>query len=263
MKLKGFIRKYGVMIVLLILLLFYLLRPMPVIEGYDENSDNDSKYREFLKGKTVVVVGPADHVNDRDKIDSHDVVVRLNKSIELVEKKPEKYGRKTNIVYCAETNCYGTTNKVKEHKVNFIKFTFPKIENEDLVHPLGNHVIKSYKDLQFDDNMLMTKKDEYLEFEKELQTRPNCGTLAIWDLLKYDIKSLYITGITFNMTSYSKDYREGSKIKADKNKGDVYANKFHNVSSMARYCKDKVITDHRVSYDKEFKESIEKLTLCF
>lgn len=260
MKLKGFIRKYGITIVLVILLLFYLLRPMPMIEGYDENSDDDRAFREFLKGKTVVVVGPADHVNDGEKIDSFDVVVRLNKGIELVEKNPEKYGRKTNVVYCAETNCYGTINKVKNHKADFIKFTFPKIENEDLVHPLGNHVIKSYKELQFDDNMLMTKKDEYLDFEKELQTRPNCGTLAIWDLLKYEIKSLYITGITFNMTEYSKDYRDEGKLNVGKNNEDVYANKLHNVSSMARYCKNKVVTDPLVSYDKEFKESIEKLT---
>lgn len=259
MKLKTFITDHCITIVLVILLLFYLLRPMPMIEGYDENSDDDRAFREFLKGKTVVVVGPADHVNDGEKIDSFDLVVRLNKGIELVEKKPEKYGRKTNMVYCAETDCYGTINKAKEHKPDFIKFIFPKIENKDLIHPLGNHIIKSYKDLQFDDNMLMTKKDEYLDFEKELQTRPNCGTLAIYDLLKYDIKSLYITGITLNTTPYSKLYG-GNLVKPNENNKDVYAGHRHNVSSMARYCKNKVITDHRVSYDKEFKESIDKLT---
>ena len=90
----------------------------------------------------------------------------------------------------------------------------------------------------------------------------DAGTVAIWDILNYDIKSLHITGFTLFQTNYSKLYRETAfgesvntgeaALKAMKDNGN------HDQKRIAKYYLDDVITDKRVTYDKEFLDGINK-----
>lgn len=223
------------------------------LETFKNKEDNYTKY---LKNKSVIIVGPAEHVNSGKFIDSHDVVIRLNRGLKLCE-KPEKYGSKTNIMYFADHHSYNGLTKEDLKKLNFIKFQFPDADNKDYFYPLGPKEYEGYKTIPFSNTILRSDKS-YLDFEKEIKTRPNTGTFAIWDILRYPIKSLYITGITLNTSNYNEDYYKTiknfdiKKVKNDKIHGT------HNLSNMARYY-NTLLKNNKVSYDDNFIKSIKIL----
>ena len=59
-------------------------------------------FLDFVKGKSVALVGPAMYLQGskygRD-IDSYDIVARINRGVELVDFFGEDIGKKTDIVY--------------------------------------------------------------------------------------------------------------------------------------------------------------------
>lgn len=225
------------------------------LETFKNIEDNYTKY---LKNKSVIIVGPAEHVNSGKFIDSHDVVIRLNKGLKLCE-KPEKYGSKTNVMYFADHHSYNGLTKEDLKKLNFMKFQFPDVDNKDYFHPLGKTEYDGYKTIPFSNTILRTDKS-YLDFEKQIKTRPNTGTFAIWDILKYPIKSLYITGITLNTTNYSEDYFKTIKNHdhAIKTVNNDKIHGTHNLSNMARYY-NTLLKNNKVSYDDNFIKSIKIL----
>tara|TARA_Y100001958_G_C21239141_1_gene566362 strand:+ start:2686 stop:3504 length:819 start_codon:yes stop_codon:yes gene_type:complete len=221
-----------------------------------ETFKTEDNYTKFLRNKNVIIVGPAEHVNSGKFIDSHDVVVRLNRGLKLCE-KPEKYGSKTNVMYFADHHSYDGLTKEDLKKLDFIKFQFPDADNKDYFYPLGPKEYEGYNTIPFSNTILRADKS-YLDFEKEIKTRPNTGTFAIWDILRYPIKSLYITGITLNTSNYNEDYYKTiknfdiKKVKNDKIHGT------HNLSNMARYY-NTLLKNNKVSYDDNFKKSIKIL----
>ena len=216
------------------------------------NTRFDDDYSKFLKDKNIIIVGPAKHVNNGKFIDSFDIVIRLNKGLNLSKKEPKKYGSKTNIIYMADQGSLNILNKKEINNLDYIKFQLPKSKNESFFHPISKNEYNFYENFKFTNKILRTDK-EYLNFEKEIQTRPNMGTTAIWDILRYPIKSLYITGITFNTTESSEHYyKNGGLVLKEHQK----IAGLHNIKNMIDYCNNKVITDNRVKYDEEFKKSL-------
>ena len=205
----------------------------------------------YLKDKNIIIVGPADYVNNGKLIDSYDIVVRMNKGHNQI-KDPDKYGSRTDILYHCISEDKENGGRLPEDKnIKLIKFTFP----EKTIYGGGKKMEKT-------DSREQVDQDLYNDFERKLKTRPNAGTVAIWDILNYDIKSLHITGFTLFQTNYSKLYRETAHgesvntgeaaLKAMKDNGN------HDQKRIAKYYLDDVITDKRVTYDKEFLDGINK-----
>ena len=205
----------------------------------------------FLKNKRVVIVGPSEHVNNGEYIDNFDVVVRCNQGHKLT-KLPEKYGSRTDILYhCVSQSdtCGGSLNGIN---TRFIRFSYPKLaSNEAPSFKLGN--LYEYKKIHTLKKMSMVDKEKYIKFEKELRCRPNCGTVAIWDLLQYDIEELYITGFTLFQTEYHELYKKQRVDSANMMMKKVGA---HNQELIKKYYQI-MINDIRVNYDEEFKKSID------
>ncbi len=66
------------------------------------------KFARFLKGKSVVIVGPSQHMlieKQKDLIDSFDIVVRfkLEKKLPIEKKKASYIGTKTDVMYTSRT----------------------------------------------------------------------------------------------------------------------------------------------------------------
>ena len=208
-------------------------------------------FNDYLKNKKIIIVGPADYVNNGSFIDEFDIVVRINKGHNQTNDK-EKYGSRTDILYHCISEHYENGGKIPEDSsINFIKFTFP----EKTIYGGGKKIKKKERWEQ-------VNQDLYINFEKKLKTMPNAGTTAIWDILNYEIKSLHITGFTLFQTDYSKLYREtaygvntktgDAALKAMKITGN------HDQKNIANYYLIDVITDNRVTYDKEFLDGIHK-----
>jgi len=55
--------------------------------------------------------------------------------------------------------------------------------------------------------LYMVPPDDCRVLEAELECKPNTGFVAIWDSLRFDIQSLYVTGISFFRGGYLTEYR--------------------------------------------------------
>ena len=246
-KIKKLIRKYryAIMFSLIIICLLNVF--------FTRNSSNNN-YSNFLNNKKVIIVGPAEHVNNGKFIDSFDVVIRVNKGHNMIKDK-SKYGSRTDILYHCVSEAEEDGGKIPEDRnIKFIKFTFPKNNIYGGGKKLNNIKIKK--------NYEIVDQNKYLNFEKKIKTMPNAGTTAIWDILNYDIKSLHITGFTLFQSDYSKLYR-GKTYGQSTNTGEAALSAMkrsgnHDQKNIARYYLDNVITDKRVTYDKEFLDGIHK-----
>ena len=236
------------------ILMIVILISIFLVCYFNSNDFSINDFSTYLKNKRVIIVGPADYVNDGEFIDSFDVVVRLNKGHNMIKDK-SKYGSRTDILYHCVSQHEENGGKIPEDKnIKFIKFTFPK------KNIFGGG--ETLDQIKMKNNYKIVDEDKYINFEKEIKTMPNCGTTAIWDILNYNIKSLHITGFTLFQSNYSKLYRRQAYGNYT-NTGHAALNAMkitgnHNQNNIANYYLNKVITDNRVTYDKEFQDGIRK-----
>lgn len=214
-------------------------------------------YGLFLRGKRVVVVGPAPSIvgsGQREVIDGYDVVVRLNKAFPVTLDMAKDIGTKTNIVY----NCMnehpengGIINLREASKQGvWISSPYPNISpfNRDIKR--FNTRNEKYK-VPF--HAMDTTYFEYLS--EEMESRPNTGTCCILDLLRYDIAELYITGITFFKGGYYSKYRNYDE-KGVLDRMTKFGN--HKQFKQFDFVKDVLINDPRVKCDNALQEILDE-----
>lgn len=222
---------------------------------------NNKKYRDeyakFLKGKRVVLVGPAPSVidsNQCDIIDSFDIVVRLNKALPIPKELYKDIGTKTDVLYnCMNPSpeCGGVISQSNLNKsgVKFLVSPYPYIDNiNDTKLPFKKHINEFTRVMKKDNNFKFCYYNDLKNFTKywDIMKLPNTGVMAILDLLKHDIKELYITGITFFKGGYYPKYRN-----YDEKKVLNYMKKFnlHKPEKAFKYMTKKL-------YEYKFKDGI-------
>lgn len=218
--------------------------------------DKNNKFVEYLKNKSVIIVGPAEHVNCGNYIDTFDIVIRLNHGYNLTLTQPEKYGTKTNIVYhCVnqlETNG-GVINYLD--KIDYLVLAYPLLDEQDTSSFINSN-IDDYNLIDIlNDKIISIDKEKYIEFETKLETRPNTGTISIWDILKYETKSVEVIGFTLFQTDYNSKYRA---ISSKYVLNQMEAFKTHSQKNIASYYKE-LIDGNKLKYEPILKENIDKL----
>jgi len=228
---------------------------MPQLVSYTDNvlnhffNEYSKLYSEFISGKCIALVGPAQSIigsNKGNVIDKFDLVVRLNKSIPLPISLKNDIGSKTDIVYNSlNTSDFPGENKLnptlyKKYGVKFVCSSYPfnhKIFHDDI----AKYVYKYKFELPFK----VMDDFKFKNFERVLGTRPYTGTCAIMDLLSYPIKYLYITGLDFYQTKYYSEYRKTTKesLKYTKN------NPIHQAKPQLDYLKHISFFDNRIILD--------------
>lgn len=225
----------------------------------------DTQYNEFLKDKKVILIGPSPSLDGSGKgnyIDKFDVVVRLNKSFPI-EVGSSDIGSKTDIHYhCLHTHpaCGGEIfyKELKEQNV-ILSAPYPK-----WVHPFYNDVSSFEKENnKWNIPFHMINTEYYLEIGKMLGTRPNSGTLAILDLLCYDVKELHITGFTWFRDGWRKSYKDycdifGEEVGDRKRVEDMEGMlKTHNQKPQEDLVREIYLNDDRVFIDDIMKKILE------
>jgi hypothetical protein len=211
-------------------------------------------FRKFVQNKTVAIVGPANSIIGSGKgktIDKFDIVIRLNKALPLPFNLSEDIGTKTTIIYNSlNVSDYPgqnilDTNLYKKYGVKYVCCSYPYASV--FVGDINNYVQK----YQFDIPFRCVERNKYYKFKNQIKTRPYTGTSAIMDILSFDVKALYITGIDFYNTPYYSQYRDVSKRRLS----GLRSNGIHNAYSQMEYLLYKSLTDKRVILD----EKLEKL----
>lgn len=187
---------------------------------YQPKPSRQAEFSSYLEGKRVVIVGPAASLNGRQLgsfIDSHDVVVRLNRDCpikaELYAKlypgkplpKIEDKGSRTDVLYHvlydqALANISGwdhSPQQVAIWQADGVRFLVTRQEPN---HPRINRYMRLTKNIfppvVMDRALRRRLKDA-------TGTNPNTGVIAIAHLLGMPIQSLHVTGFDFYASGYA------------------------------------------------------------
>lgn len=225
-----------------------------------QHFSNQTNIENILNNKRVVIVGPADYVDSNDEINKYDVIVRVNKG--LSQTSNGKAGDRTDILYHVVNQHTENGGPINLNFKGHIRFIYPILDLYENSTFKNIGTLRDYFQIYQDKTMYnfvnknfsIVNKNEYLEMEKILDSRPNAGVGAILDLLNFNIKELYITGFTLFQTNYDKNYRNTvdgikgntSKIALDRMKK---ANN-HNQEKTALVFKNNILNNKKVKYDK-------------
>ena len=210
------------------------------------SENNEEEYIEYLTGKRVCLVGPSSHImnlNQRDLIESYDVVVRLNKSWPVPEFLWESSGSRTDVLYTGmQVHCMPNKSltKTREFK-DSVKFL---VASHGDKLPYSNDILKFKKNNVYNVSFTAFELKKFGEMQRLMGTLPNTGCAALVHLLLYPLKELYITGMDFLRSNYVKGYRGGSKPNA----------LGHNQNLQIKYIQNHCWEDPRITADTVFSE---------
>ena len=220
------------------------------MEGLELHND---RYRDFLTDKKVAIVGPSESAffsENGNYIDSFDIVVRINRGIELVKGKETFIGSKTDILYNSldfDLISGGTLNGVTDD----IKFICCPYSIE--AHTYNDYNIASIFD-KF--NIRFINTEVYNKLTSDTRSRVNSGFGAIVDLLQHDIQQLFITGIDYYRSFYHENYCSERNRSATTNaiEEELEFKRFddanhHNPDRQYAYFKELATTDTRIVLD--------------
>jgi hypothetical protein len=212
-------------------------------------------FEDFVYNKKIIIVGPSNHILDRPNgewIEKFDIIIRLNKSLPI---RPDLYpfiGRRTDILY----NNLNVSDYPGENRIDIDMFLnsgvrhlvcpYPPIEpfTPDILNFIKNNkgiIPFRHIDLNY-----------YRKIENKLGTRPNTGISAIADILNFNIKELYITGISFFKKNYYKQYRNLTKSDLL----NVANNSIHIQKPQKLFLRSLYLNDDRIKVDNLLKEII-------
>jgi hypothetical protein len=223
--------------------------------------------KKLISGKKVCVIGPAPSLlgsNLGGKIDSYDIVVRINQKFQMSLSEQIDYGKRCDILM-------GSFNE------NNIQECYDNLE-----HTLKQKMIigvmpnKGYKPIDDFKIFLESKNIEHYFLDdryiykvfRDVGTVVNSGLISIILLMNYDIKEIFVAGFTFyNMGEFGKIYRDdyfNSIVKSggyNISKQDRYQErndfKIHDIQSQITFF-SKYVQEHkeRIKLDDYLKENI-------
>lgn len=187
--------------------------------------DVDPEYARLVSGKTVAIVGPARTVlgtKHRRRIEAHDIVVRFNDVFDFLSASPDladDIGTRVDILYCNQailnglllarlgdspTGLVDTFNRAGLKYVvctnNSLSFTIAG-EPRPTCEPQDRRVIADVTQALDRHGSTMRMRVVYAASKMLAQwlqgNWPRTGLVGILDLLTFDVRRLFITGMTF------------------------------------------------------------------
>jgi len=210
------------------------------------NSKNIDNYLEYVSGKSVAIVGPAAYLSSikiGSQIDSFDIVVRINRGMEILNNK-DVFGSRTDILYncLIESPDNGGKIDIEFYKSNRISWvcTVPfsdyhgKCENNNLHLMVKKETVdKICKSFNFH----IMDCVEYGKLNREIQCRSNTGFAAIFDIINHKAKEVFITGFSFYLDSFQDGYKSGCQRKEDEFAYQCFISNRHNQKNQWSYLK--------------------------
>lgn len=174
----------------------------------------ENQYFEYIEGKSVIVVGPADYLAGQGKgaeIDGYDVIVRLNLGCPVPEQLKPDIGSRTDVLYhvvMAQRQVRKNPDVLKLHsreevqswKEDGLQWFISKRSTEQA------RVRKLAGLISGEISWMTIPVPNMRRLELILRTNPNLGTVAIWHVLQSQAKSLYVTGCDFHRSGYHVGY---------------------------------------------------------
>jgi hypothetical protein len=226
-----------------------------------------TQYAEYLERKRIVLVGPSPFVltkREGNLIDSYDIVVRIKKSYPVPKKLHKFIGKKTDIL-CTHLKLtqnnfdYNSLNQLQKD-ISWIVSPFPLIKPFDKFYRYFDNYYtrflvlnKHYKKKPIH---VVTNLDYYNNHVFSMKTTPTTATAFLLDILQYNFKELYITGITFRTDGYYPQYKSKEEDSESLHRTTIQR-QVHDFDKELQYLKPILINDTRITYDNKLKLLLE------
>lgn len=164
--------------------------------------------QKMLSGKSVCIVGPAPSLSGSrlgEKIDSYDIVIRVNQKFKMGESEEIDYGKRCDILIGSFNE-----NNIKECYDN-IDYLLKQKMLIGVMPSSGYKPVEDFKDfLELNNIKHHFLDDRYIyKVFRDVGTVVNSGLISIILLMNYDIKEIFVAGFTFyNMGKFGKIYRD-------------------------------------------------------
>jgi hypothetical protein len=208
------------------------------------------EFTEYLRNKRVVIVGPSSSLNKRglgEEIEKFDVVVRLNKAMHMKCNRND-YGHRIDVLY--NNMCYyepGNDLRTKDIKNKNIKYL---VSAYPMIPPFQKDIISYLMYAKGRIPVIVPPIESYYGLIGGLQgSRPYTGMCAIYDILRYPIKSLHVYGVDFYLTGgYNRGY--GSK----KSLNNIKENGVHSATKHQIFLRNNLFKFYKLHYDPKVVE---------
>ncbi|CEN34767.1 glycosyltransferase family 29 protein [Capnocytophaga cynodegmi] len=207
----------------------------------------------FFKGKSIAIVGGADSVFSEKKgayIDSFDVVIRINRGINVSIGNEEYLGTRTDVLFHGLNEGDFGAGKIEVDKwksKGVQNIVFPLI-GKDFKYMVDNFCLKNKSKLP----LMRITKEMYNEIIQTLKGyNATTGFATIYLISKINYKKLYVTGFTFLRTPHCKGYNEYSYNEL---KAKVEKVGFHKIDFEYEWFKEFYYANlHKVEIDEGMK----------
>ena len=230
------------------------------------NTLQDESFLDYIFNKKVALIGPASYLLNYKMgslIDSYDIVIRVGRSIEILDNYPESLGSKTNILYnsCIESPNQGGDLNIdlfKSHGIEWICTIPASTRNgrcrSNALHRSVNS--SSIKKIKQNFNFHLTDWKICAEVNRKLKCRGNTGFVAIFDLLHHQIRELFICGYSFYLDPYIKDYKKGCREREADNALRISSTR-HIQANHWQYLKEEVGKNSHIKVDPFLKKILD------
>ena len=225
-------------------------------------------YKKAIEGKTVALVGPAKYMqgtNYGKEIDSHEVVVRINRGIESISQYPDDIGRKTDIYYSCLIERAQQTGKLdalelkNRYGIKAIvappSSDFKGVSKQTAWHELVD--LKKVHEISHTIPVRLIDNDFHTDLAKKVQCKPNTGFLAIYDLLSFNPKKLSIYGFSFYLDGFLPGQKAGVEREKECTEQEfadmAFKSKRHVQKNMWEYAKKTLKNNDSVKLDKHLE----------
>jgi hypothetical protein len=169
-----------------------ILRPTLDFSKYISNFLVSERLMTIVKNKTIAIIGPAqylENIEQGDKIDSYDVIIRFNSSISIPNVMNSKIGSRTDIWIYNFKNSEILEN-LPEKLPQLIFCPYPKETINANINNLPEIPLECIEN------------DFYQQLLMALKFEPNSFLLILLILLRQNIKSIYVSGFSFMYDGY-------------------------------------------------------------
>jgi len=213
---------------------------------------------EELRGKRIIIVGPAGYLQGQGKgswIDSFDVVIRINHAIPV--KYPKDYGKRTDVLY----HILSHRSEDGIHKKLVERSEIETWVKHGLKWLVSRHESLSRRVRQMEtviDGLIPWITIHRIFYRKMANAisrkNPNTGLVAIMHLLSMPIKSLQVVGFDFYRSGVYTGYGE---IRANESAA-VVNSQWHDNQAQIEYLRKVKARESRLFFDEVLTEICER-----
>lgn len=240
----------------------------------------ENQYFDYLKGKKVIIVGPADYLIGQGKgaeIDTFDVIVRLNLGCPVPKDLAVDLGSHTDVLYhvvMSQRHVRKKPGVLHPHSLEEIN-SWKEDGIQWFVSKRGVNTMRVRKFGRLIGGKIpwtAIPKPDMRRLELILRTNPNMGTVAIWHILKSNVQSLYVTGCDYHRSGYHVGYGGFTAEQAAKGAGSVtcwgqvpqpvkQTQNMHDVDKQLKYLALLRLRDKRFKADEVLSKMLDEVVL--